>query len=45
LEHSSIVHWNKKDVLSTDKHGFTQIIEKEELLESLIPASSLPICG
>jgi hypothetical protein len=35
----------REDYLSTDKQGFTQIIEKEKCLESLIPVSSLLICG
>jgi hypothetical protein len=35
----------RKDILSTDKKGFTQIIEKEEILGSLIPVSSFLICG
>jgi hypothetical protein len=31
--------------LSTDQKGFTQITEKEILLESVIPVSFLLICG
>jgi hypothetical protein len=35
----------RKGILSTDENGFTQIIEKEEVLEPVIPVSSLLICG
>jgi hypothetical protein len=35
----------RKDILSTDEKEFTQIIEKEEVLEPVIPVSSLLICG
>jgi hypothetical protein len=31
--------------LTTDEKGFTQIIGKEEILNSYIPVSSLLICG
>jgi hypothetical protein len=45
IEQSSIVHRIEEEFLTADKTGFSQIIEREEVLEPLILSVSCFICG